>query len=117
MLNRNVGDCEIKSISFMDESVSFRLFDPANTHYFTITFHSIGHLIFETSHVQNVIDSIEIFDSTEQVVQQLDRIQFLRRIDAEILRSASTRAMKFAYIQPITGGETFLSFKSFEIEG
>lgn len=116
MLGRDVGDCQIKSISFKDNSVSFRLFDSFDTSYFTVTFHSMGHLIFETGHAQNVIESIEIFDSVEQIMQQLDRIPFLKNIDAEIFRSASADTMKFAYIRPITGGETFLSFKSVEIE-
>jgi len=117
MLGRNVGDCEIKSISFMDGSVSFRLFDPADTDYFTITFHSIGQLIFETGHTQNVIESIEIFESAEGAAQKVDGTPFLKKIDVEVFQSTWSAGMKVAYIQPITGGETFISFKTFEIEG
>ena len=54
-LDRNFGDCEIHSISFMNGSTYLKFFDPVETTFFTLIFHSFGNLLFETNHFQNVI--------------------------------------------------------------
>jgi hypothetical protein len=110
-VGRNVGDCEIRSISFMDDSAYLKFFDPQEVSYFTIVFHKVIHLGFETNHTQNVIDSIVIFNSEPEIDRKLVPARFLEALPNNIPASA-----KLAYIRPIAGGEAFIIFETFEIE-
>lgn len=112
-LNRNFGDCEIHSISFMNRSAYFKFFDPIKTTFFTLIFHSFENLLFETNHFQNVIDSVHLYNSLDEAKNDPTALAFLTKIDPATL---SADGLKFAYIHPIAGGETFISFKSLEME-
>jgi hypothetical protein len=112
-LNRNFGDCEIHSISFMNRSVYLKFFDPVETTFFTLIFHSFGNLLFETNHFQNVIDSVYLYNSLDEAKSDPAALAFLTKIDPATL---DADGLKFAYIRPIAGGETFISFKSVEVE-
>jgi hypothetical protein len=116
LINRDWGDCEIHSISFMNGSAYFKIFDSFETVFFTIVFHSVAYLLFETNHYQNVLASIKIFKTFEDMKKEPFAVEFLKKIekaDQSILET--DKGLKFAYMQPIAGGETIISFRSFEI--
>lgn len=113
LLGINFGDCEIRSISFMDRSAYLRFFDPVKTTYFTVVFRSFSNLLFETNHFQNVIDSVQVFDTIEDLKNDRTASAFLSKVDQATLE---TKGLKFAYIKPIAGGETFISFTGLEVE-
>ena len=113
VISRNFGDCEIRSISFTERSVYLKFFDPIKTSFFTLIFHSFGNLLFETNHFQNVIDSVHLYNSLDEAKSDPAASAFLAKIDPATL---DADGLKFAYIQPIAGGETFISLKSLEIE-
>jgi|NitcycUWRROWE17A_1032939.scaffolds.fasta_scaffold00106_4 hypothetical protein len=110
-VGRNVGDCEIRSISFMDDSAYLKLFDPQDVSYFTIVFHKIIYFSFETGHAQNVIDSIVIFNSVNNKDAKAVTSRFVERVENKIPIHA-----RLAHIRPITGGESFIIFEEFELQ-
>jgi hypothetical protein len=112
-IDRNFGDCEIRTISFMNGSAYLKFFDPVETTFFTLIIHAFGNLLFETNHFQNVIDSVHLYNSLDEAKSDPAALAFLTKIDPAML---DADGLKFAYIQPIAGGETFISFKSLEIE-
>jgi hypothetical protein len=98
----------------MDRSVYLKFFDPTTTTYFTTIFRSFGHLLFETDHFQNVIDSVWLFESFDELKNDSNVRAFLKKMDISTL---DTKGLKFAYIKPIAGGEALISFQDFELEG
>jgi hypothetical protein len=113
LTERNVGDCEIREISFTHPDVSLRIFDPFNSSFLTLLFRSVGVMLFETNHVQNVIGSIFLFDSLDEAMTDPLTAPFLTKIAPVELEIEA--ASKFVHVRPITGGDTIISFKSFEI--
>ena len=65
LADRNFGDCEIHAISFLNGSAYFNIFDPRETAFFTLVFHSVGILVFATDHTQNVIETIRFFEDLD----------------------------------------------------
>ena len=65
-IDRNFGDCEIRTISFMNGSAYLKFLDPVEANFFTVIFHSFGNLLFETNHFQNVIDSVHLYNSLDK---------------------------------------------------
>ncbi|MGB6657976.1 MAG: hypothetical protein WBE90_02480, partial [Xanthobacteraceae bacterium] len=57
LADRSFGDCEIPAISFLNGSAYFNIFDPYETAFITLVFHSVGTLLFATNHTQNVIET------------------------------------------------------------
>ncbi len=112
-IDRNYGDREIHSISFMNGSAYFKIFDPFETTFFTLIFHSVGNLLFETNHTQNVIKSIRIFSNLDEAKNDPIASSFVKRIDQSTMITGEE--LQFAYISPITGGETIISFKRLEM--
>ena len=112
-IDRNFGDCEIRAISFRNGSAYLKFFDSVETTFFTLIFHAFGNLLFETTHFQNVIDSVHLYNSLAEAKSDPAALAFLTKMDPAALNADG---LKFAYIQPIAGGETFISFKSLEIE-
>jgi hypothetical protein len=111
---RNLGDCEIHSISFSKEAAHFRLFDPHDTTFFTIVFNGVKHLRFETNHTQNVIDSMKIFDGIEEALKDAAVSRWLARFDS-FGTNLPDKIAKVAHIRPIAGGETLVVFSHLEI--
>ena len=114
LADRNFGDCEIHAISFLNGSAYFKIFDPHETAFFTLVFHSVDTLLFATTHTQNVIETVRLFDSLDALRGDPDASRFFAKIAPP--RSSPGSPQKFAYIVPITGGETFVSFTDLTIE-
>jgi hypothetical protein len=111
---RNFGDCEIHAISFLNGSAYFNIFDPRETTFFTLVFHSVGILVFATDHAQNVIETIRFFEDFDALKRDPTAREFFRKVES--LNSNLDRSRKFAYIMPITGGKTLISFSSVAME-
>ena len=114
MADRNFGDCEIQAITFLNGSAYLKIFDPHETAFFTLVFHSVGILLFATNHTQNVIDTVRLFDNLDALRSDPDAFGFFQRMDHPHSRENSS--MRFAYIVPVAGGETLISFTDFEME-
>jgi hypothetical protein len=114
LADRNFGDCEIHAISFLNGSVHFNIFDPRETAFITLVFHSVDALLFATNHTQNVIETVRLFDNLDALKSAPDAFGFFKKIGPSY--SNSYLPLKFAYIVPITGGETLISFTDFTIE-
>jgi hypothetical protein len=110
---RNFGDGEIREISFLHPNVSLKIFNPTDSTFCTLLFRSVGVMLFETNHVQNVIDSIVLFDGLSTAMADESAAAFLKKVTPTDLANAA--GSKFVHIRPITGGETIISFESFEI--
>jgi hypothetical protein len=114
LADRHFGDCEIHAISFLNGSAYFNIFDPFETAFFTLVFYSVGILVFATDHTQNVIETIRFFEDFDALKRDQAAFAFFKKIES--LNSNLDPSHKFAYIMPITGGETLISFSSVEIE-
>jgi hypothetical protein len=110
-IGRDVGDCEIRSISFKDDDAYLKLFDPQDGSFFTIAFYKLVYLAFETAHAQNVIDSIIIFKSANDIDANSVPQNLIDALPKNI-----TAQSKLAYIRPITGGESLFVFEEFAIQ-
>jgi len=109
-IGRNVGDCEIRSISFNDNNAHLEFLDPQDGSFFTVIFYKLAHLIFETSHAQNVVDSMIIFKSAHDIDANIVPQNFRDALPKNIPDDT-----KLAYIRPITGGESLILFGEFEV--
>jgi len=107
--NYNFGDCEIRSISFSDDCATIRIFDPTESRFIEIEFQKLYFLRFETSHWQNVIDSIVLFDS----ILSLDKSP-VTGIFLYSLPDSMPDDARAAYVRPITGGECLILFQDLE---
>ncbi|MGB6965156.1 MAG: hypothetical protein WBD90_11880 [Xanthobacteraceae bacterium] len=114
LADRSFGDCEIPAISFLNGSAYFNIFDPYETAFITLVFHSVGTLLFATNHTQNVIETVRLFDDLDALRSDPDAFGFFKKMEPSHLSSGPPR--KFAYITPITGGETLISFTDVTIE-
>jgi hypothetical protein len=114
LADRSFHDCEIHAISFLNGSVYFNIFDPYETAFITLVFHSVETLLFATSHAQNVIETVRLFDDLDALRSDPDAFGFFERMEPS--HSSSGLPLKFAYIVPITGGETLVSFTDLTIE-
>ncbi|HEY6258163.1 MAG TPA: hypothetical protein VIY51_20470 [Xanthobacteraceae bacterium] len=112
---KNVGDCEIHSISFTKDTVHLRLFDPFDFNYFTIVLHGLRYMLFETNHFQNVLSSIAIFDSWADLKKDPAAAQWLEKLSPSI-PEADIIGAKIAYFQPTAGGETLIIFEHLEYD-
>ena len=110
---RNVNDCEIHSISFTENAVHLRLFDSSEVDYLTIVFRGLRHMIFETNHYQNVLSSLAIFDTWDDMKKDPAASQWLEKLSPSALGSGVGNA-KIAYFQPTAGGETLIVFEELE---
>ncbi|SED99599.1 hypothetical protein SAMN05444161_4582 [Rhizobiales bacterium GAS191] len=115
-LDRDFGDCEIHSLSFMNNSVYIKIFDPRDTSYFTMIFHEMNYLNFATTHSQNVIESMIIFDTPEKAKESVCVRDLLAKMDPATMSRLFSEPQKVAYFQPISGGETLVFFKEFELQ-
>ncbi|MGB6752082.1 MAG: hypothetical protein WBE71_05720 [Xanthobacteraceae bacterium] len=90
------------------------LFHPYETAFITLVFHSVGTLLFATNHTQNVIETVRLFDDLDALRSDPDAFGFFKKMEPS--HSSSGPPRKFAYITPITGGETLISFTDVTIE-
>jgi hypothetical protein len=114
LADRSFGDCEIHAISFLNGSVYFNIFDPYETAFITLVFHSVDTLLFATNHTQNVIETVRLFDDLDASRSDPDAFGFFKKMEPS--HSGLGPPLKFAYIVPVTGGETLISFTDFAIE-
>ncbi len=114
LADRSFGDCEIPAISFLNGSAYFNIFDPYETAFITLVFHSVGTLLFATNHTQNGIETVRLFDDLDALRSDPDAFGFFKKMEPS--HSSSGPPREFAYITPITGGETLISFTDVTIE-
>ncbi|MGB7887460.1 MAG: hypothetical protein WBL55_13820 [Xanthobacteraceae bacterium] len=79
LADRSFGDCEIPAISFLNGSAYFNIFDPYETAFITLVFHSVGTLLFATNHTQNVIETVRLFDDLDALRSDPDAFGFFKK--------------------------------------
>ena len=108
-IDRDLGDCEIRSVSFIEETAHIKIVDPSDLSLFTIVFQGVKYFYFESNNMQNVIEKIIIFESIKSAKDDIKDTLILERLSI-FGHQYDNSWKKIAYIEPIAGGEVLVAF-------
>jgi hypothetical protein len=108
------ADCEIRTLAFDYPSLLLKLFDPTEMTYHCLAFRNVIFCVFESDHLQNVVSSLDFFDSLQDAVKDYAFSNYVkqRNLEDEIRKTIGNH--RLCYIRPITGGDMIVIFEEIE---
>lgn len=101
LANFNFGDAELRAVSFFDNNIYINVFTPADCMHVRVDLIDVQYAIFESNHMQNVIENILSYNTLNEVP-----------FGEGYLRDAVTKAASllskpslYVHITPISGPE------------
>ncbi|MGU3659063.1 hypothetical protein [Methylobacterium fujisawaense] len=101
------GDSEIDLVSFAGDGVRLNFNDQDGKPMAVLDFQGVEYILIESNHMQNVISSISVFDSVDELLRFSPAKIFCQSKNAELLTNKNLSA---AYIRPISGFEAVILF-------
>ena len=110
----NLHDCELRSISFAFPDASIVFADLAADRYIYLDITNCGKIIFDSDHVQNVIDKMVSFSSYEEFCEDNPYnsdffFEYARNsFDSIQINKDIGSSFKIVCISALTGGDVFI---------
>jgi len=114
-LIEDIGDCEIQKLEFGFEKLTISIFDREKSINYKINLSSVTYVVFESNHLQNVIETIHMFENFEEALKFNSFLLFSSRFDISNQIIEEDRFLEIIYICPITGGEIVAFFSGLEV--
>jgi len=115
MQHENLGDCEIRSISFDMPNIHMKLFSPVNPASYFITFQDVVYFVFETDHIQNVIEGIFSFNNIHDALECAEFKDFVKRRNLLDDLMKQFNNYRIFYILPLTGVDCIILCETIKI--
>jgi hypothetical protein len=109
------GDCEVQAIEFRFEKLGVTLFNPESKISFQLLLSNAKYCLFESDHLQNVIEGVNLFISIDDALKDERFKKFMSKSNFLSILDAETKELEVLYVSPITGGELAVIFSGLEI--